>query len=144
MTTTITGQLIRQRAEPFGSLAELTDGRHAWGADMRQEIGGTDLAPDPHDLLDSALAACTLLTLELYIRRKQLRVTALRVQVDHVETPASGGQPNRYAMTRRIEIDGDLSTEERERLLAIAEKCPVHRTLTGQIEITSALLPGTA
>ena len=82
--TTITGQLIRERAEPFGSLAQLSDGKHTWGADIRREIGGTDLAPDPHDILDSALAACTLLTLELYIRRKQLPVKALRVQVEHV------------------------------------------------------------
>ena len=139
---TITGQLIRDRAEPFGSLAQLRDGKHTWGADIHRDIGGADLAPDPHDILDSALAACTLLTLELYIRRKQLPVKALRVQVQHVETPASADKANHYAITRRIEIEGDdLKTEDRERLLAIAEKCPVHRTLTGDIEITSALVP---
>ena len=139
MSTVVTGQLIRGGAAPFASLAQLSDGRHAWSADISAALGGSDLAPDPHDLLDSALAACTLLTLELYIRRKQLAVTALRVQVSHEETPAAGGQPNRYVMARRIEVDGTLTPEERERLLAIANKCPVHRSLSGEIEIRSTM-----
>jgi putative redox protein len=134
-----TGQLIRGVEPPFGSLAQLSDGHHTWSADMAASLGGGDLAPDPHDLLDSALAACTLLTLELVIRRKQLPVHALRVHIEHAETPASGERRNHYAISRRIEIDGDLTAEERERLLAVANKCPVHRTLSGEIAITTTL-----
>jgi putative redox protein len=69
----------------YGALTTLSNGRHVWNADLDRTLGSTDLAPDPHDLLDSALAACTALTLELYIRRRQLPVTGLRVSIDRAE-----------------------------------------------------------
>lgn len=121
-----------------GSLTTLSDGRHQWLADMAVAIGGGDAGPDPHDLLDSALAACTALTLELYIRRKQLAVSALRVGIEHVEDKGEDGR-NRYRLRRRLHIEGALGEEERQRLLEIAQRCPVHRTLTGEIQIESSL-----
>src|SRR5450830_267191 len=105
-----------QRAN--GALTTLSNGRHVWNSDIDKTLGSQDRAPDPHDLLDSALAACTTLTLELYIRRRQLAVTALRVTIDHVE-----------------DTDAD-----RQRLLEIADKCPIHRLLSGEIHIESALV----
>lgn len=121
-----------------GALTTLTNGRHSWTSDVSKLLGSNDAAPDAHDLLDSALAACTALTLELYIRRKQLAVRSLRVEVEHVESKGEDGRV-RYALARRLHIDGELSQAERERLAEIADKCPIHRVLKGEISITTAL-----
>lgn len=126
-----------QRAN--GALTTLSNGRHVWNSDIDQTLGSQDRAPDPHDLLDSALAACTTLTLELYIRRRQLAVTSLRVTVDHVEDKAADGRV-RYQLQRRIAIEGTLTDADRQRLLEIADKCPIHRLLSGEIHIESALV----
>lgn len=123
-----------------GSLTSLSNGRHAWSADIDKTLGGTDLAPDPHELLDSALAACTLLTLELYIRRKQLAVSQLAVQVEHVEGKGEDGQPL-YQLQRKLRIEGELSDAERQRLLEIAGRCPIHRILEGEVRIATELQP---
>ena len=121
-----------------GALTTLTNGRHAWSSDVDKTLGSSDAAPDPHDLLDSALAACTVLTLELYARRKQLAVTDWRVEVSHTETKADDGRIH-YRLQRRIHIEGALSPEDRQRLLEIANRCPIHRILTGVIEDHSEL-----
>lgn len=131
---TIEAKLFRAH----GALTTLSNGRHAWHSDIDNVPDATDLAPDPHDLLDSALAACTELTLELYIRRKQMPVTGLRIKVDHVEEKDQQGIVD-YKLQRHIAIDGDISADERQRLLEIANKCPIHRLLTGEIEIESEL-----
>ncbi|WP_342616144.1 OsmC family protein [Rhodoferax sp. GW822-FHT02A01] len=121
-----------------GALTTLSNGRHVWNADVDKATGSDDRAPDPHDLLDSALAACTTLTLEVYIRRRQMAVTDLRVTVDRVEGKDEQGQPF-YQMQRRIHIDGDITEAERQRLLEIANKCPIHKLLSGDIRIQSEL-----
>lgn len=121
-----------------GALTTLSNGRHVWNADIDKASGSDDRAPDPHELLDSALAACTTLTLELYIRRRQLAVTDLRVTVDHVEDKNEQGQP-RYQMQRRIFIEGNIAEADRQRLLEIANKCPIHKVLSGDIQIQSEL-----
>ena len=123
-----------------GTLTALTNDRHAWSADVGKTLGGQDAAPDPHDLLDSALAACTALTLELYIRRKQLAVTDLKVSIEHVEGKAADGRV-RYELKRVIEVQGDISAEDRQRLLDIAGRCPIHRILEGEIHVQSELAP---
>jgi putative redox protein len=117
-----------------GAITTLSNGRHAWNADVSKLLGSDELAPDPHDLLDSALAACTALTLELYARRRKLAVTDIRVTVDHVETKNEQGQV-RYQMQRHIVIEGGISDEERQHLLEIANKCPIHKVLSGEIHI---------
>jgi putative redox protein len=122
-----------------GSLTSLSNGRHAWSADIAEPLGGSDLAPDPHELLDSALAACTLLTLELYIRRKQLAVTHLAVQVEHVEGKSADGKPL-YQLQRKLSVEGELSDAERQRLLEIAARCPIHRLLEGEVRIATEVL----
>jgi len=124
-----------------GALTTLSNGRHVWNADVDESLGSHDLAPDPHDLLDSSLAACTTLTLELYIRRRQMAVTDLRVTVDHVEDKDENGTV-RYQMQRRIFIEGDLPEADRQRLLDIANKCPIHKLLSGQISIQSEMVDG--
>jgi len=124
-----------------GALTTLTNGRHVWNADVDQTAGSSDLAPDPHDLLDSALAACTTLTIELYIRRRQMAVTDLRVTVDHVESKDEHGEVQ-YQMQRKIFIQGEATEAERERLMDIANKCPIHKLLSGKISIVSELVDG--
>ena len=131
---TIEAQLHRAH----GALTTLSNGRHVWNADVDKTLGSDDRAPDPHDLLDSALAACTTLTLELYIRRRQMPVTDLRVTVDRVEDKDAQGQA-RYQLQRRIFIAGDVSDADRARLLEIANKCPIHKILSGEIGIQSEL-----
>ncbi len=131
---TIEAQLHRAS----GALTTLSNGRHVWNADIDKTLGSNDRAPDPHDLLDSALAACTTLTLELYIRRRQLPVTGLRVTVDHVEDKDDTGQVV-YKLQRRITIEGDVAETDRQRLLEIANKCPIHKVLSGNIAIASEL-----
>lgn len=121
-----------------GALTTLSNGRHVWNADVDKALGSDDRAPDPHDLLDSALAACTALTLELYIRRRQMPVTDVRVTVDHVEDKNDQGGV-RYQMQRRIVIEGDIAEEDRQRLLEIANKCPIHKLLSGEVHIQSEL-----
>jgi putative redox protein len=126
---------------PHGALTTLTNGRHAWSADVDKTLGSADAAPSPHDLLDSALAACTALTLELYIRRRQLAVTGLRVNIERQESKGEDGRM-RYAMTRRVSIEGALSDTERAHLLDIAAKCPIHRVLEGEITIRTEAASG--
>jgi putative redox protein len=121
-----------------GALTTLSNGRHAWNADVDKTLGSDDRAPDPHDLLDSALAACTSLTLELYIRRRQMPVTDLRVVVEHVEVKNEQGQLA-YRLHRRLFLEGDITDADRQRLLDIANKCPIHRVLQGDIRIESEL-----
>jgi putative redox protein len=123
-----------------GSLTALNNGRHAWSADVGKTLGGGDLAPDPHDLLDSALAACTVLTLELYIRRKGMAVTDLQVFIERVEDKNEAGQPL-YRLERRLKVEGALTNDERQRLLEIAGKCPIHRILEGETRVHTELLP---
>jgi putative redox protein len=121
-----------------GALTTLTNGRHAWFADVDKTLGSTDSAPSPHDLLDAALAACTALTLELYIRRRQLAVTDLRVEVDRQESKDEGGQVH-YVLSRRVHVTGGISDDDRVRLLEIANKCPIHRVLEGTITVQTNL-----
>lgn len=122
-----------------GALTTLSNGRHAWLSDVDKTLGSGDQAPDPHDLLDSALAACTALTLELYIRRRQLPVTDLKVKVAHTESRGEDGRVH-YQLTRTVGIEGDISDADRTKLLEIANKCPIHRILEGDISVTTGLV----
>lgn len=121
-----------------GALTTLSNGRHAWLADVNKTLGSGDQAPDPHDLLDSALAACTALTLELYIRRRQLPVTDLKVRIEHTESRGEDGRVH-YQLERTVGIEGDIGDADRAKLLEIANKCPIHRILEGNIEVRTAL-----
>jgi putative redox protein len=113
---------------------ELTVGPHHVIADTPKENGGDDLGPDPHELLDAALAACTALTLSLYARHKQMRLASVEIEIDHEESDGV------YRMRRDVRLSGELSADERVRLLEIANRCPVHRTLSGRFEIASRLV----
>jgi putative redox protein len=119
---------------PVGRLAQTIESDpHMLLTDASEAEGGDGLAPDPHALLDAALGACTALTLKLYAARKGWPLENADVVITHEEVPGH------YRLIRQITLHGDLAAEQRERLLEIANKCPVHRILTGEISIETAL-----
>lgn len=119
--------------------------KHHVQADEPPERGGTDLGMTPHQLLSAGLAACTAITLRMYADRKEwpldhvhVDVTFDRKQAKDPDTgKATGDLTTRF--TRSIHLSGDLDEDQRARMLEIANKCPVHRTLTHRIEVDSAL-----
>jgi len=128
-------RVVRTTKAAAGAVAvQLAIGRHVLLADTSLENGGDDLGPDPHELLDAALASCTALTFTLYARRKGMKPASIEVEIDHDESDGV------YRMRREVRLAGELSAEERTRLLEIANRCPVHRTLSGRFEITSRLV----
>ena len=119
-------------AGPLQQVIEI--GPHQVLTDAPVESGGEGSGPAPHDLLAAALAACTTLTVNLYARRKGWKLDEVLVTVDHGQEGAT------YGFQRSIRLVGGLGAEERERLLDIANKCPVHKTLSGQIAIRTELV----
>lgn len=119
----------------------ITTGSHTWAADEPESSGGTDSAPDPYQLLLSALGACTSMTLRMYADRKgwDLRHTTVTLNHDRMHArdcdncETTDGRLDR--IVREVHIDGDLDEEQRAKLLTIANKCPVHRTLQSEIVI---------
>jgi putative redox protein len=123
----------------------LLDGRHILTADEPASAGGADAGPNPYELLLMALGACTSMTLEMYARRKKWPLERALVRLTHAKAYAEdcahceeqGAKLDRIA--RVIELVGPLDAAQRARLLQIAELCPVHKTLTGKIEIRTTL-----
>ena len=95
-------------------------------ADEPVEVGGLGSGPTPYDLLSAGLGACTVMTVRLYARRKGIELARVAAKVGHERQ--SGSAPN-DVFVREIELDGDLTDEQRKRLMEIADRCPVHRTL---------------
>jgi putative redox protein len=106
-------------------------GGHAIRSDELAEKGGDDTGATPHELLLAALGSCTAMTLKLYAERKGWPLRDVHVTLDGVNGEGT------YTITRQVAIDGDLDAGQRQRLLEIADKCPVHRTLTGEITINT-------
>lgn len=131
-----------------GFLQDITvDGRHSLLADEPEELGGTDRGPSPYQLLAAALGACTTMTLRMYASHKGLPLEAVTCDVTHdkchreaAEDP--GGAAGRVDVFHRIlHLQGELDDPTRERLLAIADRCPVHRTLHSEVRIETELGP---
>lgn len=105
-------------------------------ADEPPKLGGADLGFSPTELLASALATCTCITLRMYANRKELALD----QVDVTVTFDRDADKNVSNISRIIELHGDLTPEQRERLLQIANLCPLHKTLTNPISISTQLI----
>lgn len=130
-----------------GGLAqEIRAGDHVLRSDEPVASGGTDSGPDPYALLLAALGSCTSMTLRLYAQKKGWPLERISVALSHeriheqdcenCEKPDS----RISRITREITLAGALSPEQRARLLEIADRCPVHRTLEGEIRIVTALV----
>jgi putative redox protein len=115
------------------SVCNLTTGSASWQADLDASAGGDTRYPSPHELLDSALAACTTLTLQLYAKRKGYAVTGIHVSVDHEEANGT------YTLKREVRVTGELAPAVLDDLLRVANRCPVHKTLSGQLAIETTI-----
>ena len=102
---------------------------HELTADEAAEVGGEDEGPSPQELLAASLASCTAITMEMYAQRKGWDVGDVEVQVDY--EPAQRGSPTRFEMV--VRMPKELPEDQRLRLMQIAAKCPVHRTLEGEV-----------
>jgi uncharacterized OsmC-like protein len=129
------------RGSAAGFAQEIHAGPHRLHADEPASAGGTDTGPSPYDLLLAALGACTSMTVAMYARRKAWPLEEVTVHLRHSKIYAAdcGECETKEGMLDRIERDihftGPLTEEQRSKLLEIANKCPVHRTLTSEIKI---------
>ena len=103
--------------------------RHTITSDEPKEHGGGDSGPSPQELLAASLASCTAITMEMYARRKGWDIAGLAVDCEY--TPAERGCPTKFAMV--YHMPAHLTEEQAEKLTVIAAKCPVHRTLEGEV-----------
>jgi putative redox protein len=133
----------------IGSLEqEVLAGRHRLVGDEPEGPDGHDAGPSPYDYLLAALGTCTSMTLTLYARRKQWPLETITVRLQHsrvyatdcAECETKEGRIDR--IDREIALGGPLDDGQRARLLEIADRCPVHRTLTSEVSIRTRLIPG--
>lgn len=134
------------RTGNVGFVTEVVTGNHRFIADEPIQVGGNDFGPTPYDLLVSALGTCTSMTLQMYARRKKWDLQEVTVHLRHQKVHAkdlehiddSKGKID--YIERCIEMEGDLDEDQKRRLLEIADRCPVHRTLHGEIVVHTELL----
>ena len=121
----------------------ISAGRHSWLADEPVAVGGDDAGPNPYQLLSAALGACTAMTMRMYANRKQWPLERVSVTLHHAKVHATdcaecetrAGRVDR--IDRRIRMEGALDAAQRQRLLEIADKCPVHRTLHSEVQVVT-------
>ncbi len=137
---------VRVYGPANGFAQEVAAGGHRLISDEPVASGGTGLGPSPYDLLLAALGSCTSMTVALYARRKQWPLESVTVNLRHarvhVEDCAACEDSNGLldCIERDVELAGTLTDEQRTKLLEIANKCPVHKTLTSQIDIRTRLI----
>ena len=133
-----------------GFRTQITAGQHQLIADEPKEAGGTDEGPSPYELLLASLGACTAMTLKMYVERKKLPVTDVevlltfdRIHIDDCESCVKEERLNDREVqhiSRLIYVTGDVTEEQKERLLYIAGRCPVHVTLHSNPHVEDALI----
>lgn len=128
-SSTSTGKMraVARRVERFRHTVKV--GRHDLIADEPEDAGGDDAGPSPQELLAASLATCTAITMEMYATRKGWNVDGMTVDCRY--SPAERGSPTRFELV--MKMPAHLSEEQVERLQVIAAKCPVHRTLEGEV-----------
>jgi putative redox protein len=109
--------------------------RHELTVDECEDHGGDDSGPDPQEMLAVSLASCVAITVEMYAKRKGWKIGDVECEVDY--EPAQRGSPTKFRLVLRL--PKELPEEQRERLMQIAAKCPVHRTLEGEVMFEESL-----
>jgi putative redox protein len=112
---------------------EILSGSHKILSDVSVKLGGNDEAPDPHRLLEAALSACTIMTLQMYASAKKIELNDVEVMV---RIDSEGSETH---LTREIHFTGDQSDEQKSRFVEIANKCPIHRLLCSHVTIETKL-----
>ena len=131
---------------PFGQ--DITAGPHLFHADEPPGVGGKNTGPTPYQLLSAALGACTTMTMRLYANRKKWNLDRASVMVRHDKIHATDCEDCEAregkidVFERAITLEGDLDDEQKQRILEIADKCPVHRTLHGEVQVRTRLIDG--
>ena len=118
---------IATRQDGFRHVVKVRE--HQLNVDETVDHGGEDSGPNPQELLAASLASCTAVTVEMYARRKGWDISDLEVECEY--SPAERGSPTRFSLVMRM--PPHLSDEQLERLKVIAAKCPIHRTLDGEV-----------
>ncbi|HYH01298.1 MAG TPA: OsmC family protein [Terriglobales bacterium] len=138
--------MSRVRVESVEKLEQLvTAGEHHFRADEPEALGGNGAGPTPYEHLLAALGECTSMTLLLYARRKGIPLQKVTVELDDARIYAKDCadclslEGHIHEIRRQIRLEGPLTDEQRARLLEIADKCPVHKTLTAEIKIRTQL-----
>ncbi len=140
-----TDKQVVVRTDDDGYLTEIKAGPHAFLADEPESVGGTNLGPSPYGYLTAALGACTSMTLRMYADRKKWDLREVRVHLSHSkdykeDSLASDQKGSKIDIfDREIELEGDLDDAQKARLLEIADRCPVHRTLHSDIKVNTQL-----
>ena len=138
--------VVTVRGGPSGFAQEIRAGHHRLAADEPIGVGGTDTGPPPYDLLLAALGSCTSITLRMYAARKGWLLEGVTVRLrhgkvhaaDYAECETRVGKIDQ--IERQLELTGPLDKEQGQRLLQIANMCPVHRTLHAEVHVTSTLV----
>ncbi len=143
--TAVAEGVVLARTDAGGFFTELQAGPHHLVADEPTAVGGSNLGPTPYGLLSAALGACTTMTLQMYAARKKLNLDSVSVEVSHgkvhaddcvnCETPSAKVDE----FQKVIHLKGNLSEDERKRLLEIADRCPVHKTLHSEVIVRTEL-----
>jgi putative redox protein len=127
---------LARRLNPDGYTHEVEIRQHRLTADEPPELDGDDRGPSPQELLAASLAACTAITIDMYAERKGWDVGLAEVECAY-EQPEHRGAPTKFELILRL--PASLDEEQRDRLRTIAAKCPVHRTLEGEVEFYDRL-----
>lgn len=121
---------------------EVKFGAHTVTTDEPESVGGLDKGPNPYDMLLGALGSCTSMTVRMYANQKKWPLDKVSVTLTHHKEAGADGV-KRDIITRDIKLEGNLDAAQRQRLLEIANKCPIHRTLENKPEIISQLVDDT-
>jgi len=111
--------------------------KHTLYSDEPKELKGDDLGPTPFELLLSALGSCTAITLTMYAEMKKINLDVISVRLNYIPPNKLENTPSR--ITRKIHLEGDFTEAQRDRMLEIADRCPVHRTLRQGVDIMSSI-----
>lgn len=131
--------------EEEGFTTEVMVRHHHLTADEPKEVGGNDFGPSPYELVSAGLGACTAMTIQMYARRKKWPLTSVEVHIDHAKDYATDmadadAKPTKIdKFDRLVVLEGPLSAEQISRLMEIADRCPVHRTLHEKVEVVTKL-----